>query len=301
MVGKINSALTRNEKKGALGRVMDFLKTLWDRLDRHDASGLSSEMTYHWVFALLPALIFLFALIGLVGASGEFFPQLLRQMHRLIPQDAYQLIQASLQELTRDSTGGLALLGLLGALWTASNGAGTVEKALNRAYHMEGRRRRNFWQKRGAALSIVVGMAVIVLICSNLVVFGDLIYKLIAHFFKLPFWWQQVFAFLRWAISIGGLVLMSAFIYSVAPETPQPARAKQIWPGALVFVFLWIGISLLFNLYVTNFGNYNKVYGPMGAIIILMLWLYLTSYALLIGGEINALLLEKSLDQQKNK
>jgi membrane protein len=94
-----------------------------------------------------------------------------------------------------------------------------------------------------------------------------------------------------------GLLAVSVFIYTVVPE--RRGSWKTIWPGACAFVMIWILISLLFGEYVTNLSSYNKVYGSMGTIIVLMVWLYLTSYALLIGGELNALLWRSEMRRNK--
>jgi membrane protein len=216
-------------------------------------------------------------------------------LHRLIPGDAFDLIQASLSELTRDSSGSLAIISFLGALWTASNGAITVEKAVNRANHCQ-EIKRTFWQQRAVALLIVIGLGFLLFVCANLIVFGGLIFDAIQNFLRWPAWMLTLFSFLRWSIPIAGLVLISGFIYWVAPEPLEDKeRAKKsVWPGALTFVGVWIVISIGFSLYVSNMGDYNKIYGPMGAIVILMIWLYLTSLALIIGGEVNALCSEGS-------
>lgn len=269
---------------------MDFLKQLMARLGEDDSAGLAAEMSYNWMLALLPTLIFIFTLFGMFGIHTDLFAQLMSNLHRLVPNDAFELIQASLSELTRDSSGSLAIASFLGALWTASNGAIAVEKAVNRANHCQ-EVKRTFWQQRAIALLIVIGLGFLLFVCANLIVFGGLMFDVIQNFLHWPSWMLSLFGFLRWSIPIAGLVLISGFIYWIAPEPmEEPERAKKsVWPGALTFVGMWILISIAFSIYVSNMGNYNKVYGPMGAIVILMIWLYLTSLALIIGGEVNAL------------
>ncbi len=278
-----------------------FLMRLWERLNAHDSGGLAAEMTYHWVLSLVPMIIFLLTLIGLFGTQSDFLPEVMSQMHRMIPADAFHLIESSLKELRKDSTGSLAIVSLLGAMWTASNGAMTMEKALNRAYELETVSHRNFWWQRIIALFIVLGAAFIILICSNLVVFGEELATTITHLVQAPEWWLGLLAALRWLVSLGGLIVMGGFVYSIAPETREHGFNAYVWPGAVSFVTLWIAISILFTQYVVNFGNYNKVYGPMGALVVLMLWLYMTSYALLVGGEVNAVLLERAPYKSKRQ
>lgn len=267
--------------------MMQALISLWKNLQEHDAAGSAAEMTYHWVMSLLPLLIFLFSLFGLLTSAGQF-EQMMVQLERIVPPDAFRLIRDSLAELIRTSSGELAIFGLLGALWIGSNGALTIEKALNRAYG-DSDRDRNFIQKRLVALAIVVGMAVILLGFSNLVVFGKvLIVWVVAHLHP-PQAVVTLMYLARWLIPITGLVVVGMLIYAIAPEQRIRGAWNKIWPGALTFVVLWLVISWLFSLYVANMGQFSKIYGPMGAIVILMIWLYLSSYALLVGGEVNAL------------
>lgn len=271
---------------------MDFLKRLWTRIQEDDIAGLSAEMTYNWMLALVPTLIFVFALFGMFGVQTTLFEELLVRLHKLVPNDAFALIRASLNELTKDSSGSLAIISFLGALWTASNGAITLEKAINRASRCT-ETHRNFWMQRAIALLLVIGMGILLFVCANLIVFGEIIFTTIQHYVSLPSWTAPVFTLARWAIPIAGLVLISGFIYYVAPDYWPESRRKEtkkhIWRGSLTFVGLWIFVSWLFSLYVSNMGDYNKIYGPMGAIIILMVWLYLTSFSILCGSEVNGI------------
>lgn len=264
------------------------LKALWARMNQNDCAGLAAEMAYNWMLALLPILIFMFAVFGMMHTETDLFAQTMDNMRRLVPPDAFNLIQGSLSELTKDSSQGLAIASLMGALWTSSNGAVTIEKGINRAYRCIDKK-RGFIQQRLVALAIVVGMALILLVFSNLLVFGDAIIAGIEHYLNPGDGIIAMLGVLRWTIPIAGLLAVSMFIYAIAPDYHEKGAWKKSWPGALTFVVLWIGISVLFSTYVSNMGNYNKVYGPMGAIVILMIWLYLTSYALLIGGEVNAM------------
>lgn len=279
---------------------MGFLRTLWRRIKQHDVGGLAAEITYHWVLSLVPTLIFLLSLFGMVGARSDFFEQMIRLLHRVLPTEAYDLLLQLLNEITRGSSTELAVVGFVGALWAATNGAEALAKAMTRIQELPAAARFGFWRQQLVALGIVWGMAFIVLICSNLLVFGDVLYRAITYFLHPADWWLNSLVLLRWTVSLGGLILVSAFIYWIVAvwivavrrhgSPAIPTHRPPVWPGAFLFVTLWILISWLFNVYVSNFGNYSKLYGSMGAIVVLMLWLYLTSYSMLIGGEVNAML-----------
>jgi membrane protein len=279
------------------GSVKNYLGTMGHCLDRDDCTGLAAEMTYNWMLSLLPTLIFIFALFGMFGVKSNLFEQLMNRLYFLVPADAYHLLEVSLQELTKASNGGVALFSLLGALWTASNGANSIEKALNRAFRCVPQK-RGFIRKQAVALLIVLGLGFLLLVCANLIVFGDLIFGLIQQTMHPPAELLVMMGWLRWGIAIGGLVLIISFIYWIAPDVgaKRLPLTQQVLPGALTFVLLWILISWLFSLYVSNLGHFNKIYGSMGAIIILMIWLYLTSYTLIIGGEVNAISSGRSKD-----
>lgn len=275
---------------------MRFIRELWLRLLRDDCAGLSAEIAYHWMLALIPVLIFLFSLFGIVTSEPYLFNQILENLHRFVPAEAFSLLYGTLSELTRDSSSGLAIVSFVAALWTGSNGAMVIEKALNRAYSKSGRR-RSFWKQRIVAVISILGVGLILLVSANLVVFGKMLIMAVERWWQPEGWvllWLQV---LRWLMPIGGLLAVSLFIYTVVPE--RKGGWQTIWPGASAFVLLWILVSLLFGQYVTNLSSYNKVYGSMGTIIVLMVWLYLTSYALLIGGEINALLWRREIRKKQ--
>lgn len=273
-----------------------FFAQLGERVVRHDCPGLAAEMTYNWMLALLPMLIFVFTLFGILNAQPELFSQVLKVLRRLIPGEAFSLVQVSLQALIKDSSGGLALVSLVASLWTASNGAVTLEKAFSRFYNMD-LPTVSFWKQRILAMLVILGLSFLVLICANLVIFGEVILQILRAGLNIPITSLDLFSLLRWVLPISSLLAISWFVYSVAPRPLGSQSWKSMWPGALVFVPLWILCSVLFSQYVNNMGNYSKVYGPMGAIIVLMIWLYLTSFALLIGGEVNAMLI--ALRQQE--
>lgn len=279
---------------------LPFLKRLWNCLNRDDAAGLAAEMTYNWMLSLLPALIFLFTLFGMFGVKSDLFEHFMSRIYVVAPREAYTLLQATLAQLTKDSNGGVAVLSLLGAVWTASNGVTSIEKALNRAFQCVDHRRgllRHFL----VGLLAVIGLGILMMLSANLIVFGDVFFSFIQQTFWLPDYVGWIFSCLRWGIAIVGLVLISSFIYWLVPDVRAEKLTfrQRVLPGTLVFVPLWMLISWLFSLYVVSFGHYSKIYGSMGAIIVLMIWLYLTSYTLIIGGEVNAIVSGCS-DQSKS-
>ena len=176
---------------------LPFLKRLWDCLNRDDAAGLAAEMTYNWMLSLLPALIFLFTLFGMFGMQSDLFDQFMGRIYVVMPREAYNLLQATLLELTKDSNGGVAILSLLGAIWSASNGVTSIEKALNRSFRCVEKQRgflRHFW----VGVLAVIGLGILLLLSANLIVFGDVIFKFIQQTFWLPEHVGWIFSWMRW-------------------------------------------------------------------------------------------------------
>ncbi len=282
-----------------LQRLYLFLKQLLQRANQNDFLGLAAEMAYNFMMAFVPLLIFIVSVFGIISADSGFLTTLLTEIRRIAPPEAFEIISRSLVKVSRESSGSIAAFGLAAALWTSSNGAMVIIKGLNRAYQC-GTDRRSFWQQRLVALGLVLGMAVILIVCSNLLVFGGMIADGLNRYFALGTGTLNLINALRWAIGLGALLLITNFIYVVGPDYKNGPAWQRTWTGTFTFVALWGGLSWLFSLYVANMGRYSEVYGPMGAVIILMLWLYLTSVALLVGGQVNALRSERD-QQQANR
>jgi membrane protein len=267
---------------------LDFLKQLFHRVNDDDCGGLAAEMAYNFMLAFVPLLIFMVSMFGLISTDPQVLQNIMQNMHRIVPGEAVGILETSLLNITSDSSGGIAIIGLIGALWSSSNAAMVVIKALNRAYRCT-EDKRPFWKQRLVALGIVLGMAVILILCSNLLVFGGMIIDFINTHFGLSRGTESMLHLLRCTIGFGALLVITDLIYVVWPDYKDGPVWKRTWTGAFTFIGLWIILSWLFSLYVANMGQYSQVYGSLGAIVVLMIWLYLTSFVLLIGGEVNAI------------
>jgi membrane protein len=265
-------------------------RAVWAEIQKDDCLGLAAEMAYHLTLSLLPALLFIVSILGLLGGRQDAFADTMGLLGQVVPKEAMPLLRDTLSTIIRGSSGGLATLGLLGALWTASNGAAVVVKGINRAYDMP-------THKDPAWLERILAVLMILLVCTGLVVnlnlllFGDQLIHWIGDLFSLPEFLQIALQGVRWLIIVGGLITVSALAYALAVLSHTPRLTwRDTWPGAIVFVLLWLAVSWAFGYYVENMAHFNQVYGALGAVVILMTWLYLSSLALLIGGEFNAVI-----------
>ena len=258
------------------GRVYD---ELWqdEVLDR--AAGLS----YYFLFSLFPALLFLVALLGMFRGSDLLGP-LMGYAHRVLPPDAASVLSKTMEGVVRGARGSLLSLGALGALWAASAGMGSITNALNVAYGVKDP--RSWWRARLTAIVLTVVFALFTLSALMFLVFGEWIGGAIANRFGLGVAFQTAWGLLSLGIAILGVLTGITLVYDLAPARRR--RWRGVTPGAVFALVGWLAASLLLRLYVEFLGNYEATYGSIGGVMLLMLWLYLSGVALLVGAEIDA-------------
>lgn len=244
---------------------------------------LAGGVAYFAFLAIFPALIAAISLYGLVADPATVAAQL-EGIAVALPESAQPLIADQLKAVVSTSGGALTtglIVSVLAALWSASGGTGNLIKAVNIAYDEE--ESRGGVKLRLIALALTIGAIVFVLVALALVAVVPVVLD------ALPF--GAVGRFLaqvvRWAVLIGVVIAALAVVYRIAPDRDAP-RFRWVSVGALVAAVLWVLGSAGFSLYVNFFGNYNKTYGAVAGVVVLMLWLYLTSYIVLLGAEINA-------------
>ena len=181
------------------------------------------------------------------------------------------------------------LLGIIGTIWSASNGINAFIHSMNIAFDVK--ETRNYLMNRFLAIIMTFGLICAFIIALILPVFGNIILDVIDKFLPISYEIQNLIHVLRWAIAIIIISIILAFLYKIAPNIHL--SIKHVLLGAVIATILWVLISLGFSIYVNDFGNYSATYGSLGGVIVLMLWLYLTGLSLIIGGEINAFLYRK--------
>jgi membrane protein len=275
------------------------LKILTKKIKEDDCPGLAAEMAYHLLLSFIPGLIFIFSLLGLIGKKMELYPVAVDMLNKLAPPHTVELLSQTLLAVVRGSSQGLTYIGFGIALWSASHGARVLIKGLDRASNFS-EKGHTFWYFPTMSLVTVVSLGLMMVIASNLIVFGDLILNWLSGYFSIQ---NKVMLInlLRWVIAIGGITLFTTVVYSTVFRFQIGFFIyKETFTGALCFVILWLIISILFGVYVENFRYFNPVYGVMGGIIILMTWMYLSALSLLIGGEIAAYLIQHHHHKFKN-
>lgn len=250
--------------------------------------GLASEMAYNAVLAIFPATLAALTAIGLFGASTEnTFQGLVSQLSQIAPEEVLLLVGDFVQQqLYASRNSGLFSLSFIAALWIASGALNSAMIALDHIFEVPPNQARPFWKAKLVAIVLTVGTIVLLVVASISVFVSDLIVRRVARESGgLEPGLLEVWRLLSWPFALGIVAIAAAFIYRYGPSRWRPGT--PILPGAMLAALLWALVSGLFRLYVTYFGNYNQAYGAVGAVIVLLLWLYLSALALLLGAELN--------------
>lgn len=254
---------------------------------RDDALGLAAQLAFYLILALFPFLLVLVSLMGTFSSPG-LAEQVLGYFREVTPEQVYGIIESYLSDIIAGNrpAPGLFSVGLVIALWSASGAFAALINALNKAYDVE--ETRPFWKVRGIALLMTLGLSVMVMIGVLLLVAGPPIGRGIADLFGLGEVFTLVWNVVQWPVALSLMVFTVALLYYFAPDAEQPFR--WITPGGLIGVLLWVLASVIFRFYVSNIGSYDVTYGSIGAVIVLLLYLYISSLTILFGAELNATL-----------
>ena len=256
------------------------------RVRDHEIFGRAAQLSYYFLLALFPLLLVLINVLGYMAQEGTAFRErLLLYLAALMPRSAIALVRTTLDEISNASGSGKLSFGLLAALWAASNGVGAISGTLNTAYNVK--ERRPWWRVRLICVFLTVALAILILAALAIVLYGGTIGEALAARYGFGDFFTSLWTIVQWPIALAFVLTTFNLIYNFAPDLP-PGERSWITPGAFVGVGLWLLVSFGFRLYLSFFDSYSVTYGSLGALIVLMLWFYLTGVAILIGGEVNS-------------
>lgn len=260
-----------------------LLKKTGEEILEDNVLGLSAQNAYFFFFSLFPMLLFLAPLSSLVGDQQRIVTEVLDYLRETLPPEAYLLLQNVVRDVVfGENAPGLVSLGLLLALFSGSAVTNSLIGALNRAFDVtEG---RPWWKRRLLAIGFTAGAAFSIGLATVTILAGSRLIRWIAGLIELDEYAALVWTFVQYAVAFSILVGFLFVTYLVLPNVSDQNR-KHVLIGALLSAILWLGVTLGFRLYVTNFANYNQTYGTIGAVIILLTWMYLTMLVVLSVGE----------------
>jgi membrane protein len=263
-----------------------FAGRIWTRINDHDLLGRAAQLSYYFLLAVFPLLLFLVTLLGYFAEAGsDLHNKLLSYLSTVLPSSSVILIHTTLDEITKARGGGKLSLGILAALWAASNGMGAISSTLNVAYAVK--EDRPWWRVRLVSIFLTVMVSLFIIVALSIVFFGGHLGDRLAGHFGFSAAFTLAWRVLQWPIALLFLVLTFDLIYYLAPNDRRPKR--RLWTaGAFTAVAVWLLISFGFKAYLHFFNSYSVTYGSLGALIVLMLWFYFTGLAILIGGEVNS-------------
>jgi membrane protein len=271
---------------GLSGRELAAL--VWHRIDKDDVFGHAAQLSYYFVLALFPLLIFLSTLLGYFFASqpGLYF-RLIDYLGQVMPQPAFDLMRATFDEITRTAGGGKLTFGLALALWTASSGMEAIIESLNVAYAVSELRPR--WKRRLVAIGLTVALGALVATALFLILASGAVARAVGRYSPLLERIGEWSKIAQWGIGLCFLLLALSLIFRFAPNLRRP-RWEANLPGAVLALIFWILASAGLRFYLSAFDSFNRAYGSLGAVILLLVWLYVSGAAILIGGELNSVI-----------
>ncbi|PYS74667.1 MAG: ribonuclease [Acidobacteria bacterium] len=284
----------------------EFWRRVWTRSEEDEILARAAQLSYFFLLALFPLLVFLITLLGYFNGAGSHLQgKLISYLGGVMPPAALQLVVVTLDEVTKSRGTGKLSLGILLALWAASSGVNALAQALNAAYEV--RETRPWWKVRLLSLALTITLSVLIISALLIVLYGGQFGEALAGMIHEGDVFAIVWRILQWPIALAFVLVAFVMIYRFVPNVaakregkglrPSDYRRRWLSPGVVIAIALWLLVSLGFRLYLHFFNSYSATYGSLGALIILMLWFYLTGAAILLGGEINCEFEQEVRDQ----
>lgn len=261
-------------------------KKIFAGINDDNLLGRAAELAFNFVLALFPMLIFLLSLLGVFASRGSSLRgHLMSYLASVLPPDAAHVITQTLQEVMRNASNGKLTFGIVLTIWFASGGMSSMVSALNGVYEVK--ETRSLVKVRAICFALTIAISVLIIAALAAVLSGGYASQVLGNYFNLRETAIVSWRVLQFVVAIVFVVLSFSLIYYFAPDVEEQ-HWYWITPGSLVGVLLWIAASFAFRGYLHFFNTYSKTYGSLGAVMILLMWLYVTGFAFLMGGEINA-------------
>lgn len=254
-----------------------------DQIGENNVAIVAAGVAFYGFLAVFPAIMALISIYGLAMDPQQIESQI-SQISSMLPEQAYELLQDQIEQFTATSSQSLSwgtALGILFSLWSANKGIKSLFTGVDIAYDTVNT--RGLISQNALTLVFTLGAILLVILSIIFIV----VFPAVVHMLGLPSGIESLISWLRWVVLALIVVFYLCLIYKFAPARPRP-RLRWVLPGAVLATVLWLIASWGFSYYVSNFGNYGEIYGSISAVVILMLWLLLSSMIILIGAELNS-------------
>lgn len=260
-----------------------FLKNLYLGVQENEITAKAAQLSYFFILSIFPFLIFLITLIDYTPLTQQ---DTLEQLSLLLPDAAFTIVQQIVSEVSAADNFTLLSLGILGTIWAASRGASALIRSINHAYNVN--ESRSFFFLNTISVLTTFALALVILFTLSFLVFGKVIGELAFQHLGMEAVFHVLWPALRYVIPILIIFISFTLLFLYSPNSPLQLR--HVYVGAVFSTLAWITASQAFAFYVNNFGNYSRTYGSIGGVIVFMIWLYISSIMVLLGGVINATL-----------
>ena len=267
-------------------KIVSYGKAMIKEFSNDDVPLLAAAQAYYYILSFVPMIVLIFAILPYLNINPT---QAIEVIESVMPSATVEVFEEQIISILTEPNGGLLTVGIIGTIWSASNGMNAFITAQNVAYNVKDN--RSFIKKRILSIGLTFGIIIALLVALVLPVFGDLLISTIGTLIYMPSEIEMLVRVLRWVVSIIIIVIIFSALYHFAPNIKLPF--KNAVPGAVFSTVAWQLTSLGFSFYISNFANYSETYGSLGGVFMLMLWFYLIGIILVVGAELNAILYRK--------
>lgn len=264
-------------------KLFDYVKELYRRYIEDEVPAYGAEMAYYFLLAVFPFLIFVITIIGFLPVNSD---DILKPLADLLPHQSYQALSVNVEQVVDRRNLRLLSFGFISMLWAASSGMGAVMRGINKALCQKDT--RPFWIAIPLSILFTIMVTVMILFYFVLLIFGRQLGGLLAHTGLSQEYWKG-WHILRYALAGSMMIVVFVVLYRYSPC--KKIRWRNAMPGAIFTTVGWLLVSLAFTFYVNRFWNLTLVYGSLGGIIALLVWLFISAQLIILGGEVNAMLI----------
>jgi membrane protein len=266
--------------------VRELVKRVIRGINEANLTGRAGELAFNFFLALFPLFIFVLSVFGLFASRGSVLRHgLFVYVFQVLPPAAAQVVGNTLHEVMQNASNGKITFGIVLTIWFASGGMSSLMSALNEVYGVK--ETRSWFKVRAISFVLTIAISLLIILALVIILSGGYLANRIGEYYGLRDAAVMMWKVVQWPVAIAFVTIAFSLIYYFGPDLKEQ-HWYWITPGSVVGVLLWIAASFAFRAYLHFFNNYSRTYGSLGAVMILLMWLYVTGFAFLIGGEINA-------------